>query len=150
MAYRKKNKVTRKKRKTSIKRGGVTVPRKKRKVSTKSIQETLRKNGINNQEALLLGVLHWLGLDYDFVGDGKLEVGGKFPDYISGDGKRIIEMYGTRWHKKSEEAERIAYFAKAGYRTLIIWSDELQFRRRKKLVKKILNFEHSHEDEGMV
>ena len=127
------------------------VPRKRRKrskrgKSKRNFWKSLKNTPINNQEAQLLGLLVWLGLDYKYVGNAGLIVGKKCPDYVNGDGTKLIELFGTRYHKKAEVAERTEYFAKMGYDTLIIWSPELQFRNRNKLVQKIMDFENGRED----
>ena len=117
------------------------VPRKRNTNFLKNLQNS----GINGQEAQLLGILVWLGMKYEFVGDGKLQVGTKFPDYISEDGQRIIELFGNRWHKKAEVEPRIEYFQKAGYQdALIIWGNELQTRNRQKLIQKLVEFEDKY------
>ena len=61
-------------------------------------------------------------------------IDGKTPDWININGQKlIIEYFGNHWHELSEEEERIKFFAKYGYRTLIIWASE--FYRNKDLVK---------------
>ena len=72
--------------------------------------------------------------DNRFVGDGKIWIVGKNPDFMNVNGqKKIIEMFGNWWHskektgrtKKEEENQRINHFAKYGYKTLIVWQREL-------------------------
>jgi len=60
-----------------------------------------------------------------FVGDGKLIISGKCPDYWNGNYK-LIELYGNYWHKEDNPQDRIDYFAKFGYETLVIWGNELK------------------------
>lgn len=74
---------------------------------------------------------------WKYVGDGENAnsiVGGRCPDFISDTGqKKIIEFFGDYWHgeerigipNEQHEQERIAYFAKHGYQTLVIWEHEL-------------------------
>lgn len=85
--------------------------------------------------------------EYKFVGDGRIFIGGKSPDFINiNSQKKIIELFGTFWHskgytgktKKQEENQRISHFAEYGYRTLIIWQRELENIRR--LKKKLIRF----------
>jgi len=87
--------------------------------------------------------------EYKFVGDGKVWIVGKNPDFINVNGqKKIIEIFGTFWHsenytgrtKKEEEDRRINHFAKYGFRTLIVWQKELQDIRR---LRKKLNAFHN-------
>ena len=85
--------------------------------------------------------------EYKFVGDGKIWIVGKNPDFININGqKKIIELFGDYWHskkktgrtKKREERQRINHFAKYGFRTLIVWEKELKNIRR--LKKKLVEF----------
>ena len=65
--------------------------------------------------------------EWEFVGDGKLIINGKCPDFVSTMGKRyLIELYGDYWHKGESEQDRIDCFLPYGYRTLIIWEHELK------------------------
>jgi len=88
----------------------------------------------------------------DYYGNkNKLKIGGKNPDFIDVNNKLIIEHFGDHWHgpkirvkngdystNKEHEEEKILFYAKFGYKTLIIWENEL---RNIELVKnKIDNF----------
>jgi very-short-patch-repair endonuclease len=64
--------------------------------------------------------------EYRYVGDGSFILGGKCPDFLNVNGKKkIIEVFGIYWHKKSEEEERKALFKQYGFDTLIVWDSEL-------------------------
>lgn len=82
------------------------------------------KNRTETQLEILLNKL--FPNKYKFVGDGYTFIGGKCPDFINFKDKRIIELFGNYWHKKSEEKQRINHFKKYGYNTLIIWEEELK------------------------
>ena len=72
-------------------------------------------------------LLNLAGYPYQFVGDGQVVIAGKFPDFLRSDReKKIIELFGEKWHKKAEEEERINHFARHGYSALIVWSKELK------------------------
>lgn len=112
----------------------------------------LSKEDPNNQELQVLGLLLWLGLDYKFVGNAVLIVPGyiekgfkveRCPDFVRNDSKKIIELFGERWHEPEEEKERISFFKQTGYDTLIIWGKELNRKNRNRLVRKILDFNGS-------
>ena len=71
---------------------------------------------------------HW-----EFVGDGKIVMGGRIPDYYNVNGqKKIIEVFGDYWHGERarcyEETEegRIAHFKQFGHDVLVIWESELK------------------------
>ena len=72
-----------------------------------------------------------------FVGDGKLIVGGKLPDYWNGDHK-LIELFGDFWHKGEDPQIRIDFFKRYGYDTLVIWEHELENLDKKENLDKIL------------
>ena len=81
----------------------------------------------NKKEKLLVEILDELLPDeYKFVGDGEFILAGKCPDFLNVNGqKKIIELFGTYWHKPKEEQFRIDLFSQYGYQTLIIWENEL-------------------------
>ena len=55
--------------------------------------------------------------------------------------RKIIELFGERWHKPEEEEQRITEFATSGYQVLVIWQKQLKVRDRKKLIERIRFFE---------
>ena len=100
----------------------------------------------NKQETSLQNLLNEIFPNiWEFIGDGKIPIEGKHPDFYDGD-HHLIELFGGYWHseevtgrtKEQEENERIEVFAKAGYFTLIIWEDEL--RDKITLSQKIRNW----------
>ena len=117
----------------------------------KVIRNTLKASFVspNRQEKRLDRILNKL-----FFGDYKLNVKGeiliigtKVPDFVNVNGqKKVIELYGDYWHsekvtgisKDKEEKNRIKYFKKYGYKTLIIWEHEL--KDINKLKQKIIKF----------
>jgi hypothetical protein len=73
--------------------------------------------------------------DYTYTGDFSFMVGGKNPDFVNEEEKKIIEFFGDRWHTgenikeatpEEHEQNRINHFKKHGYDTLIIWGHELK------------------------
>jgi len=86
-------------------------------------------------------------IPFDFVGDGKLIVGSKNPDFIyRNNGKKIIEIYSDYWHRKDickywhqTEEGAILYYEVFGYNCLVIWEKELK-EDPKKVVSKIRKF----------
>jgi hypothetical protein len=82
-----------------------------------------------NKAEMALAVL--LDLNYPgewkFVGDGALIIGGKNPDFARVDGKKeLIELFGNFWHKGENPQDRIDLFDKYGFRTLVVWEEELK------------------------
>lgn len=84
-------------------------------------------------------------LPYRYVGNGAVWFEGYNPDFINVNGsKGIIELFGDYWHttkiKKWRETEggKEYHFAKFGFKTLILWENELE--NEKAVVKKIKVF----------
>ncbi len=96
----------------------------------------------NKQEMRLFKVLVEicipLGLTPLFVGDGSLVINGRCPDFIIKGSNKLIELFGTYWHKNEDQEERINLFKDSGYRTLIVWENELD--NESLLKAKILSF----------
>lgn len=103
----------------------------------------------NKLEILIDNLLvNELNLNYIYVGDYRFWVGRKNPDFINKETKKIIEVFGEYWHSKKfrkvektnqeHEQDRIKYFEKYGYKSLIIWDYEL--KNLTNLIKKILEF----------
>lgn len=94
----------------------------------------------NKAEKVLQEILKNMNLNsYIYVGDGKVRIGRKIPDFINEKEKKIIELFGERYHEKIEEIERKEYFKERGYNTLIIWSIDL-FKNREKMKNNIIEF----------
>lgn len=102
----------------------------------KYLKKILTYVGQNKQEKFMENLLHELGYNFKFVGDGKISIGGKCPDFILGN--KIIEYFGSYWHDTCDEDERINFFKDMGYNTLVIWDYEL--KNLSKLESKIRRF----------
>lgn len=98
----------------------------------------------NKKEKLLNELLQKvLPNEYEFVGDGKIILGGLCPDFVNVNGqKKLIELYGDYWHnlpdKKKIDEQRLVVYEAYGYKTLIIWEHEL--KDLNKVKTKILEF----------
>ena len=77
--------------------------------------------------------------DFKYVGNGGLIIDGKCPDFTHVSNPKLIEVFGDYWHKDEDPQERIDFFKKHGYDTLIIWESEL-WDEREEVVKKVLMF----------
>ncbi|GAI42301.1 unnamed protein product, partial [marine sediment metagenome] len=96
-------------------------------------------------ERKLIKILGEHNLPYRYVGNGAVWFEGYNPDFINTNGvKGIIEVFGDYWHTgavknwKQLEGGRINHFAKFGFKTLILWENELE--NEKAVVKKIKVF----------
>lgn len=76
---------------------------------------------------------------WKYVGDGQLIIGGKCPDFANIDGRKdLIELFGNYWHAPSDKEKRTNHFSKYGYRTLVIWENELD--NEENIIKIITEF----------
>ena len=116
--------------------------KKRKPISSVKFWQRLANTDPNNAECQVLGLLTYLKLPYKFVGNAQFIIQGKCPDFIHTEGKKkIIELFGERWHKPEEEATRIEFFARAGYQVLIVWQKELLIKNRKNLKIRLAEFE---------
>ena len=84
--------------------------------------------------------------EYLYTGGGKHgSIFGKIPDFTNVNGrKEFIELFGLHWHdpnyfpNRMNEKELIKYYAKFGWKTLIVWENEL--RDEERLLEKIKEF----------
>lgn len=92
-------------------------------------------NSPNKAEIKLLGILNDMFPDeWKFVGDGQLMIAGKCPDFVNVNGKKkIIELYGERWHANDNPQDRADMFSPYGYDTLVVWGKELDSIKKLKL-----------------
>ena len=63
------------------------------------------------------------GLEY--VGDGKLIIDRKRPDFYAGPGK-VVELFGDYWHRGETGEERINFFNERGYECLVVWEGDFK------------------------
>jgi NUMOD3 motif len=110
----------------------------------------------NRKEKRLQRLISWVcPNEYKFVGDGTFIIDGLNPDFVNVDGqKKIIELFGKAFHhedhciwplpERRTAKGRTKVFRKFGYKTLIIWDDELNTPESRKEVKnKIRKFNNS-------
>ena len=128
---------------TAKRRTTVNNKSRKKRTITKSAAfwDRLSRQEPNNAEMTLFGIMCYLGLPYKYTGNGQFILMGCAPDFVHLSSRKIVEMYGERWHLPQEEQERIELFARSDYQTLIVWYKELAPKSRDKLYKRLLNFE---------
>lgn len=85
--------------------------------------------------------------DYKYVGDLQFFLGGKNPDFMNVNGqKKLIELYGKYWHdpkkfpKRQTPKQRIEYFKKYGFDTLVI--EESELKNLEEVTNKVLLFNY--------
>lgn len=79
----------------------------------------------NGPETKLLRFLEALSPGTWKYNHKSLCIDNKFPDFYHTELPLLIEVYGRYWHKDDDPADRIAFFELRGYRTLVLWDDEL-------------------------
>jgi len=108
----------------------------------KRVKNILRGSSIkpNKPELAILDILNEVvPEEWKYVGDGKLIIAGKNPDFVNVNGKKqIIEVYGEYWHNGHNPEDRVNLFAEYGYSTLVIWESEL--KDTDKVIEKIKMF----------
>ena len=76
--------------------------------------------------------------EWEFVGDGKMVLGGKIPDFVNVNGNnQIIELYGRYWHRNDNPQDRIDLFQTFGYATMIVFDNELKDEQIKAYVREV-------------
>jgi len=82
-------------------------------------------------------------LPFNYVGDGKVWLNGKNPDFLSKNPKHIIEVNGDYWHNLEKSIEKDKSKRKAyrmlGYKTLTIWEHSI-YQNPQRVTEKIINF----------
>ena len=61
------------------------------------------------------------------------------PDFTHVSKPKLIEVYGDYWHKDDNPQERIDYFKKYGFDTLVLWEYEV-WDELTDVVRKVLMF----------
>jgi hypothetical protein len=100
-----------------------------------------RKKGPNGAERNLNALLGLLfSGKYLYTGDFSFMIDGKNPDFISTDGtKKVIELFGDRYHKKEDAGKRVAFFGSQGFSALVIW--EVELKDLPTLIEKLRHFQ---------
>ena len=113
--------------KTEFKKGHKETPEIREKRIRNSLKACHHKP--NKKEKELYSMLQFLfPNEYSINVNGEIMIlGNKVPDFVNTNGqKKVIELYGDYWHRNDKEEDRINYFKKFGYNTLIVWEHELK------------------------
>ncbi len=121
----------------------------KRRMSDAAVQRF--KEGVynlkpNKPEKILIEIIKENNLPFNYVGDGMIwfkGFGHSFnPDFLSKNPKHIIELFGDYWHNlpnvKEKDKKRLQTYSKYGYKTLVIWENEL--KNKQEIINKINSF----------
>lgn len=80
-----------------------------------------------------------LDLPFVYAGEGSIIVGWKYPDFVDLEHKLIIEVAGNYWHEPEYEQKRTEHFTKFGYKTLVLWEDDIN-KTPKRVKERIVEF----------
>jgi len=103
-------------------------------------RKTLHRRTPSGVESIFIRLLEDNDFKYRYIGNGEIVFGGKNPDFININGqKKLIEIWGNHWHQGQNPQERIDYFKKFGFDTLVIWASELRYPEQ--VIDKIQKFD---------
>ena len=94
-------------------------------------------NRMTRPEVKMLDILKNLGSGWEFIGDFSKTIGGKNPDFLNDN--KIIEVYGDYWHRNDNPQDRIDFFNRHGYETLVVWESELN-NNHDEVVERVAEF----------
>ncbi len=101
-----------------------------------------KKYRITKPEKIVIEIIINNKINFNYVGDGKVNIGGFNPDFIDEKQKKIIEVNGKYWHSleenKLKDIRKYNLYKKLGYQLLVIWDYELN--DLKNVTNKIINF----------
>jgi len=106
---------------------------------SETVQKILTIRAPNKEEKYLIDFFEKHNLPYRFVGDGKVVIEGRNPDFINCDGqKKIIEFFGEHWHEEKDEEIKRQIYERYGYKLLVLWGKDL--KDEENLLNKVLEF----------
>jgi hypothetical protein len=89
-------------------------------------KKVLHRRQMSGPESVFMTICAQYGLEYRFVGNGALWIGGKNPDFIGIKNEHIvIEIWGDYFHRGQDPQDRIDHFKQFGYTCLVVWASEL-------------------------
>jgi len=84
-----------------------------------------RKKRPTSIEKKLIELNKIYDIDLEYVGDGKTWINCMNPDFINFKKKKIVELFGSYWHKKCDKKRRTNHFKKYGFDCLVVWDYEM-------------------------
>lgn len=114
---------------------GVSLPQNIERMKNGGAMKAMSANRRTSKpERIMMRIIKEHNLPFNYVGNGKITFKGENhsfnPDFLSKNPKHIIEVFGNYWHnlpeRKEIDKERLDTYRKYGYKTLVIWSNELK------------------------
>lgn len=93
-------------------------------------------------EGKIICLINENNLPFEYVGDGKVIIGFRNPDFIHSGGKKLlIETYFSLFHQKNYEYTRSKFFSRYGFKSLFLNETDLMAEKWKDIcLEKIKNF----------
>ena len=126
----------------------------RKNITEESLKKSFKSLSIkpNKPEKFIIRLIKQNNLPFKYVGDGKIWIGKRCPDFISTNGdKKIIELHGRAFHDPNSRRGKVVgipyhrtkkgtieHYKKHGYSCLVIWDDEL--KEPQKVLNKITTF----------
>jgi hypothetical protein len=79
--------------------------------------------------------------EWQYSGNGGLVLGRCCPDFVRNHGhNQVIEIYGDYWHRGENPQDRVDLFDTYGYKTLVIWENEVHSMSEDEFAKLVFKF----------
>lgn len=115
----------------------------------KQLKAMLHWGRPNKQEIKVLQILKNIDINWDYVGNGILLIGGKNPDFINRNTNDLLEYFGNYWHYDGtfeniweEELLRKIHFKKYGYNCVVVNSNVLKMKFPEEYIKEQISKEN--------
>ena len=89
-------------------------------------------------EQIFMNLCEEMSLPYRYVGNGRLIIEGKNPDFVDSTGTKLIEIWGEHFHIGQNPQDRIDFFKVRGYQCIVIRASEL--KNKEKILAKVKKF----------
>jgi G:T-mismatch repair DNA endonuclease (very short patch repair protein) len=94
-------------------------------------------------EKIVSQIVKFNNLDFEYVGNGKYNLKGYNPDFVSSQEKKVIEVNGEYWHNlertKRYFNRKLKVFKREGVKCLVLWEFEIYYNPQK-VTEKLINF----------
>jgi len=111
-----------------------------KRMPSETVHKFLTYRPPNKEEQFLIDFFAKYNLPYKFVGDGKVIIENRCPDFINSNGdKKVIEFFGEHWHRKEDEEEKRKIYERYGFKMLGIWGEDTKDTNH--LLEKVMAFE---------
>jgi G:T-mismatch repair DNA endonuclease (very short patch repair protein) len=105
---------------------------------TELTKMALKSPGRKNPNKLELKAAKMLGEEWEYVGDGRLEIGGLIPDFVHKTKPQVLEVLGCYFHscpihfsevkrpRSASPSYKQSVFKRNGYEVIFIWEHDIK------------------------